>query len=253
MSLTCCSVSASLATCRRPSQTRLARHQFGATCLPKALVVSFSRLDVKWSSQSFYVWAKRTQKKKQARKLERREETREFEEMVMRAKEKAAQEAKKRPPAVPAPTTAEEAQERVKVAFKRAQMAVAHVKQLKLEARESDEFNPDIGYKAFPEVMDAVDELDACKARVHEEMLERALLKMSEITGKPRSLDSFNWRFGDGTDRNASCCGYMLQACQKGGMMEVASEIVPVLEDAGVLGQLDDKILRWLENVPIQA
>lgn len=40
-------------------------------------------------------------------------------------------------------------------------------------------------------------------------------VQMRQVTGKPRSLDSFNWRFGGGTLASVSCCEYMLRACEK--------------------------------------
>eukprot|EP00959_Pyramimonas_sp_CCMP1952_P077750 1625267-Pyramimonas_sp.AAC.1 len=260
-----------LASCRRAPhavmhQSRgLAHHQFGTSRLMEALISKCNTWNDRSSSGTLRVWAKRSDKKKLERKLERREENRELEERLRIAKEKAAQEARKKPPSVPAPTTcehltyqfhnanlsttfplilslssirfvlpwvfkghivyvfvnsAEEAHERVETAAARVQTAVAHAKQLKLEARESDEFDPDVGYKAFPEVspcfiafikmvhlklivkhedlhvhvkgltkchivtsaqvMDAVEELSACKASFHEEVLERALFKVSQ-------------------------------------------------------------------------
>jgi len=78
---------------------------------------------------------------------------------------------------------------------------------------------------------------------------------MGERTGKPKSLESFNWRFGEGTAKNASCCGYILQACKKANLLEVAAEVIPVLEDSDsdLLADLDEKITEWLQTVPIQA
>jgi hypothetical protein len=64
-------------------------------------------------------------------------------------------------------------------------------------------------------VGEAVEELNACKAAFDEARLERALLRMAGATSKPRSLQSFSWRFGEGTASNATTCEYMLRACEK--------------------------------------
>ena len=60
-----------------------------------------------------------------------------------------------------------------------------------------------------------MEELNACKAAFDEARLERALLRMAGATSKPRSLQSFSWRFGEGTASNATTCEYMLRACEK--------------------------------------
>ena len=60
-----------------------------------------------------------------------------------------------------------------------------------------------------------MEELVARRAAFDEARLERALLRMAGVTSKARSLDSFSWRFGDGTLSNATTCGYMLRACEK--------------------------------------
>jgi len=194
------------------------------------------------------VLAKRKPASKAARKNERRQFSRDLEQERAEREREALALAKAKPPPVPPPQSAEEAEERLDEATRRCREAVQSLKECKLAARESDSYNPQVGYKAFPEVMDAEDDMFACKAAFQEAVLERCLLKMSHVTGKPRSLDSFSWRFGDGLQRNATCCEYMLRACGQddAALAEVASEIVAVLADDKLLDAIDPKVVsKW--------
>lgn len=108
-----------------------------------------------------------------------------------------------------------DAEARLEEAATGVRAAVDIVKQVKSAARDSEHYTPVLGYKAFSEVGEAVEELNACKVAFDEARLERALLRMACATSKPRSLQSFSWRFGEGTASNATTCEYMLRACEK--------------------------------------
>mmetsp|Transcript_20443 Transcript_20443/g.28321 ORF Transcript_20443/g.28321 Transcript_20443/m.28321 type:complete len:241 (+) Transcript_20443:327-1049(+) len=187
------------------------------------------------------VWAKRQPQKRQERKLAKREEFREFQEEQRVANELLLA----KPTPIPPPQNQTEAEERLIGSMETLKESVANLKSLKFEARNSPSYIKDIGYKAFPQVIAAMKAVDSSKAVVHEARLEAALLQLSEITGKHRSLEDFSWRFGAGTETNAACCSYMLRACQKGGAVGVASELLSVLEEADAMQSVDEKVLSF--------
>ena len=103
--------------------------------------------------------AKRSAKKRQSRKLEKRDDVRDMQKRMEERKAAVEAAAKFRPEPPPPPTNPTAAAERVEarlVAFREALEKVGEEKQA---ARESDEWDPARGYKPFDEVQDAVYEL----------------------------------------------------------------------------------------------
>jgi hypothetical protein len=114
------------------------------------------------------VEAKRSEKKRQARKLDKRDDVREMAAMVEAGKAARIAAAAYRPTPPPPPQSPAEAAQRIldkQVSFHRALTLVKHEKQ---EAMDSGEFDQARGFKPFKAVQAAVKDLGSAKIAVYE-------------------------------------------------------------------------------------
>ena len=102
------------------------------------------------------VLAKRSAKKRQSRKLEKREDVREGQKLMEERRAAAAAAAAHRPGSPPPPSDVADAAARVATRAAAFDAALETVGDRKREARESDAWDPARGYKPFDGVQDAV-------------------------------------------------------------------------------------------------
>ena len=188
--------------------------------------------------------AKRSAKKRQSRKLEKRDDVRDMQKRMEERKAAAEAAANFRPEPPPPPENPTAAAERVEarlVAFREALEKVGEEKQA---ARESDEWDPARGYKPFDEVQDAVYELACCKTEVYEAYLERALALLCQAKNEPpATLDAFDWVYERGLDENnVRALSYMLAALAKHNVASGMVEVFRVACECGVVHALDKAI-----------
>eukprot|EP00873_Tetraselmis_striata_P032878 jgi/Tetstr1/453142/TSEL_040163.t1 len=200
------------------------------------------------------VTAKRSEKKKQARKTERRQELADFrrerEERVRR--QEAADAAAKVPPLSP-PSSLEDAEARAHASTGRVNAVALELKARKAAARESGAFTPQAGFKLVPEVQESLQALDKAKVALLEARLELALWQLAEVTGRTRHLQDYNWSFGAGAEENTACFGYILGNCKKFDVSEAALEVVQVMRDAALGHAVEQPVMDWLEAAKVEA
>ena len=129
------------------------------------------------------VVAKRSAKKRQARKLEKRDDARTMEKLAEERAARLAAAEKYRPPPPPPPTDPKDAKDRMAERERDFQMALARVGEAKAAARESERWDPSRGYKPFDDVQDAVHDLALAKTAVYESHLELALSLLTVAKG----------------------------------------------------------------------
>ena len=143
--------------------------------------------------------AKRSDKKRQARKLEKRDDVREMREMVEERRAVAAEEEAHRPEPPSPPASPAEATQRILDRQRSFHEALAVVKETKQHAMDSGKFDQPRGFKPFPAVQAAVKALGLAKIAVYESHLERALALLSQAKGEPpATLEKFDWVYGKG-------------------------------------------------------
>lgn len=137
------------------------------------------------------------------------------------------------PAPVGAAASASEADARVMDARAEASARGDALRALKGEARASERWDQSVGYKTFPEVVEANRGFERARVRWLETRLERALFVA--WPEEPKLLDSFNWSYGEDSFRaregaNAKSLTYMLPAVLKGDApcVEAVAEICAV-------------------------
>ena len=135
----------------------------------------------------------------QRRKAEKRRDAREVAlERARRLEARARAEAFRPPAPAPAATSEREATARVEEARDDARASGEALRRAKEEARASEAWDPNRGYKKFPNVTALFAEYDAKRARWVETKLERALTIWGEVTGGEfKTLEAFNWYYGE--------------------------------------------------------
>jgi len=198
------------------------------------------------------VVAKRKASSRHARKVQLREEAREM-QMRREERERKEREALERRPEPPARAveSAREADERVKEADAKFRSAVDSIREMKKSKRESEEWDPQIGYAMFRDVTERVKEMNKLRVRTYETRLERAvfLIELAKALGNTttittddeeeevdriggindeavlandvgavgKTLDAFDWVYGKEVvdESNARTLEFMLRASQK--------------------------------------
>lgn len=189
--------------------------------------------------------AKRSEKKRQARKLERRDDVREMQKMVEAREAAAAEAAAYRPEPPPPPESPAEAAQRILDAQVSFHEALATVKDEKQAVMESGAFDRSRGFKPFPAVQAAVEALALAKIAVYEAHLERALALLSQAKGEPpTTLEKFDWVYAKGVgDSNVRCLSFMLAAMHKNKVAPGVVEVLWVAVENGAVRDMDDKIV----------
>lgn len=192
------------------------------------------------------VVAKRSAKKRQARKLEKRDDARTMERLAEERAARLAAAEKYRPPPPPPPTDPKDAKDRMAERERDFQMALARVGEAKAAARESERWDPSRGYKPFDDVQDAVHDLALAKTAVYESHLELALSLLTVAKGgAPSSLDTFDWVYERGVvDGNVRCLSFMLAALTKANVVSGVCEVLWVANECGVTGAVDPKAMK---------
>ena len=196
-----------------------------------------------WRSR---IEAKRSAKKRQGRKLEKREEVRETQKMMEKRQAAAAAAASYRPPPPPPPADPAAAAERIEERHRAYGEALERVGEAKASARESDRWDPTRGYKPFDEVQNAVRALALAKTAAYEAHLERAVALLCQAKGEPpASLDRFDWVYERGVEGdNARCLSFMLAALNKANASTGMCEVLWVANECGLVPALDAKIVK---------
>ena len=191
------------------------------------------------------VLAKRSAKKRQSRKLEKREDVREGQKLMEERRAAAAAAAAHRPEPPPPPSDVADAAARVATRAAAFDAALETVGDRKREARESDAWDPARGYKPFDGVQDAVAALRDAKTAAHEAHLERAVALLCQAKGEPpASLDRFDWTYERGVDaKNARCLSFLLAALCKANVASGMAEVLFVAVDCEVLHTIDEKVV----------
>lgn len=203
------------------------------------------------AEDALVVVAKRKASSKHARKVQLREEAREM-QMRREERERKEREALERRPEPPARAveSAREADERVKEADAKFRSAVDSIREIKKSKRESEEWDPQIGYAMFRDVTERVKEMNKLRVRTYETRLERAvfLIELAKALGNTtittddeeeevdriggindeavlandvgavgKTLDAFDWVYGKEVvdESNARTLEFMLRASQK--------------------------------------
>ena len=204
------------------------------------------------AEDALVVVAKRKASSKHARKVQLREEAREM-QMRREERERKEREALERRPEPPARAveSAREADERVKEADAKFRSAVDSIREIKKSKRESEEWDPRIGYAMFRDVTERVKEMNELRVRTYETRLERAvfLIELAKALGNTttittdddeeevdriggikdeavlandvgavgKTLDAFDWVYGKEVvdESNARTLEFMLRASQK--------------------------------------
>ena len=189
--------------------------------------------------------AKRSAKKRQSRKLEKREDVREGQKLMEERRAAAAAAAAHRPEPPPPPSDVADAAARVATRAAAFHAALETVGDRKREARESDAWDPARGYKPFDDVQDAVAALRHAKTAAHEAHLERAVALLCQAKGEPpASLDRFDWTYERGVDaKNARCLSFLLAALCKANVASGMAEVLFVAVDCEVLHTIDEKVV----------
>ena len=144
------------------------------------------------------VVAKRSAKKRQARKLEKRDDARTMEKL---AEERAARlaAAEKYRPAAPAAHRPERREGPDSAARTRLSGGVGARRRGQGGGEGERGLDPSRGYKPFDDVQDAVYDLALAKTAVYESHLELALSLLTVAKGEaPSSLDRFDWVYQRG-------------------------------------------------------
>ena len=188
--------------------------------------------------------AKRSAKKRQSRKLEKRDDVRVMQKRMEERKAAAEAAAKFRPEPPPPPENPTAAAERVEARLVAFREALEKVGEEKRAARESDKWDPTRGYKPFDDVQDAVYELGCYKTEVYEAYLERALALLCQAKNEPpASLDKFDWVYERGLDeKNVRTLSFMLAALAKSNVASGMVEVFRVACECGVVKELDKAI-----------
>ena len=175
---------------------------------------------------------KRKQSSKLQRKIQLREETREFELLREQREQKRIEREKERPEAPNrALTSSIEANENVNEADVAFELAVTRTREMKAEKRNCEDWDQSIGYSKFPEIKKTVSKMNRLRVRAYETRLERALflIELAKAIGKEKkieerdvqvvgkTLDTFDWVYGKEVvdDSNARTLEFMLRASQK--------------------------------------
>ena len=192
------------------------------------------------------VVAKRNAKKRQARKLEKRDDARTMEKLAEERAARLAAAEKYRPPPPPPPTDPNDAKDRIAQRERDFQVALARVGEAKAAARESEQWDPSRGYKPFDDVQDAVYDMALAKTAVYESHLELALSLLTVAKGEaPSSLDKFDWVYERGVaDGNVRCLSFMLAAMTKANVVSGVCEVLWVANECGVTGEVDPKAMK---------
>ncbi|ACO64698.1 predicted protein [Micromonas commoda] len=198
------------------------------------------------SARALPVVAKRSAKKRQARKLEKRDDARTMEKLAEERAARLAAAEKYRPPPPPPPTDPNDAKDRIARRERDFQAALARVGEAKAAARESEDWDPSRGYKPFDDVQDAVYDLALAKTAVYESHLELALSLLTVAKGdEPSSLDRFDWVYERGvSDGNVRCLSFMLAAMTKANVVSGVCEVLWVANECGVTGAVDPKAMK---------
>lgn len=190
--------------------------------------------------------AKRSAKKRQERKLDKRDDVRDLHRLVEERKDalEAAATFRAEPPAPPEnPKEASERIERRLVTFR---AALEKVGETKRNAQESDAWDPTRGYKPFEDVQDAVFDLDRRKTEVYEAYLEKAIALLCLAKNEPPvSLDTFDWIYeknGARDGNNARTLSFMLAALCKHNVASGMVLVLKVAVECGVVGGIDKNI-----------
>lgn len=152
-------------------------------------------------------------------------------------RERTAVEARERlrernPAPVGTALSASEADARVVDARAEASARGDALRALKGEARASERWDQSVGYRAFPEVVEANRGFERARVRWLETRLERALFVA--WPEEPKLLDAFNWSYGEDFSAregaNAKSLTYMLPAVLKrdAPCVEAVAEICAV-------------------------
>ena len=192
------------------------------------------------------VVAKRSAKKKQARKLEKRDEVKEMEANAAERKARLAAAEAYRPPPPPPPADPNDAKDRITQRERDFQTALTRVGEEKAKAQASDAWDPSRGYKPFDDVQDAVYDLALAKTAVYESHLELALALLTQAKKEtPCALDKFDWVYGKGVaDGNTRCLSFMLGALTKSNVVAGVCEVLWVANECGVTGEVDPKAMK---------
>jgi len=164
-----------------------------------------------------------------------------------------------------------EANERVREADSKFQSAVDSTREIKKMKRESEEWDPQVGYGKFREVVEQVSEMNGLRVRTYETRLERAvfLIELAKALGNEendakgisddavvandvgvvgKTLDAFDWVYGKELvdESNARTLEFMLRASQKksqndGLKPEISFEILNVALAADALKCINNK------------
>ena len=216
--------------------------------------------------------AKRKASSKQARKVQLREDAREMQRRREERERREREEMERRPePPMSAALSLGEANERVREADSKFQSAVDSTREIKKMKRESEEWDPQIGYGKFREVVEQVSEMNGLRVRTYETRLERAvfLIELAKALGNEendakgisddavvandvkavgKTLDAFDWVYGKELvdESNARTLEFMLRASQKksqndGLKPEISFEILNVALAADALKCINNK------------
>ena len=192
--------------------------------------------------------AKRSEKKRQARKIGRREDLREAEAAAAARATRAAEEAAKRAAPPPPPLDSADASARVAARETALRDALRAVGDAKATARESETWDPSRGYKPFDAVRDAVDAMARARVAALEARLERAVALLCVAKREPvESLAKFGWTYGERTiadTKNARCLGFMLAAMSKANVSTGTCEVLSVAMELDLIGEVDAKAVK---------
>ena len=200
---------------------------------------------------STMIVAKRSSKKRQARKLEKRDEVREMQRWMEEREAAAAEAAAYRPEPPPPPEDPAAAAQRILAARESFHEALETVKEKKQEAMDSGDYEQSRGFKPFPEVQDAVRALALAKIAVYEAHLERALALLSQTKSEPPStLEKFDWIYEKGVvESNVRCLGFMLAALIKNNVSSGVAEVLWVAGENATLAEMDPKTIARAVNL----
>jgi hypothetical protein len=228
------------------SSSAVAHHSSLAWRRAPAVAVGRVRAPRDRAGRGIAIVAKRSAKKRQSRKLEKRDDVRDMQKRMEERRAAAEAAAKFRPEPPPPPENPAAAAERVEARLVAFREALERVGEEKRVARESDEWDPARGYKPFDDVQDAVYELACCKTEVYEAYLERALALLCQAKNEPpASLDKFDWVYERGLDEsNVRTLSFMLAALAKNNVASGMVEVFRVACECGVVGALDKNIAK---------
>lgn len=192
--------------------------------------------------------AKRSAKKRQERKLDKRDDVRDMQRTAEQRKWDLEAAAKYRPEPPAPPANPIQASERIEQRLMQFREALEKVGDEKQAARDSNEWDPKRGYKPFDDVQDAVYDLQCVKTEVYEAYLERAIALLCQAKKEPpASLDKFDWVYeknGALDENNARTLSFMLAALLKSNVSSGMLLVLKVAVECGVVNAIDTNIAK---------